>query len=290
MKEWYFMKIIENTCFPQERDLYNQVDLVLNNCRFKGEEDGESALKECKNIELNNCYMDLRYPLWHDDKMVLNNVTQTENCRAAIWYSNDIVIRNSSLLGIKAIRECKDILIENSTINSLEFGWKSGNFTINNSSITSQYIFFLAKNLKASNSKFYGKYGFQYMENVYFENCYFDTKDAFWHGKNILVKDSVVKGEYLGWYSTNLTFINCQIIGIQPLCYCENLKLINCTMEDANFAFEYSSVDATINGFVESIKNPKDGHIVVDSVGEVLLTPDSKYESKALIEIKKQGE
>ena len=61
-------------------------------------------------------------------------------------------------------------------------------------------------------------------------------------------------------------------------------------MEDANFAFEYSSVDATINGFVESIKNPKDGHIVVDSVGEVLLTPDSKDESKALIEIKKQGE
>ncbi|MBP3491017.1 DUF3737 family protein, partial [bacterium] len=67
-----------------------------------------------------------------------------------------------------------------------------------------------------------------------------------------------------------LTLIDCKIIGTQPLCYCKDLKLINCTMEGADFAFEYSDVEADIKGDVISIKNPKSGTITVDSVGEVI--------------------
>ena len=92
------------------------------------------------------------------------------------------------------------------------------------------------------------------MENVEISNCILDTKDAFWHSKNVTVRDSIIKGEYLAWFSDGLTLINCKIIGTQPLCYCKNLKLINCTMEDTDLSFEYSDVDAQINGYVESIK------------------------------------
>ena len=108
------------------------------------------------------------------------------------------------------------------------------------------------------------------MENLELENCELDTKDAFRHTKNVTVKDSTVKGEYLAWFSDGLTLINCKIIGTQPLCYCKNLKLINCTMEDTDLAFEYSDVDADIKGNVLSIKNPKSGTIIVDSVGEII--------------------
>ena len=108
------------------------------------------------------------------------------------------------------------------------------------------------------------------MENLELENCELDTKDAFGHTKNVTVKDSTVKGEYLAWFSDGLTLINCKIIGTQPLCYCKNLKLINCTMEDTDLAFEYSDVDADIKGNVLSIKNPKSGTTIVDSVGEII--------------------
>ena len=115
-----------------------------------------------------------------------------------------------------------------------------------------------------------GKYSFQYIENLTIEDSVLDTKDAFWHSKNITVKNSVVKGEYLAWFSENLTLENCKISGIQPLCYCKGLKLINCTMEGADLAFEYSDVKADVKGDVISIKNPKSGTIVVDSVGEII--------------------
>lgn len=281
------MQEIKNQQFPYERDLYNIKDTKIINCRFEGNLEGESALKECHNIELINCLMDLRYPLWHDTNVLLKDVTQTINCRAALWYSNNIIIETSKLNGIKAIRECKTIKINNSIINSNEFGWKSNDFDIIDTSIESEYIFFLANNINAKKTKFSGKYGFQYITNSTFENCTFITKDAFWHGKDITVKDSYVEGEYLGWYSENLTFINCTIKGIQPLCYCKNLKLINCNLINANLAFEYSSVDATINGYVESIKNPLSGQITVDDVGEILFTDDVTVKCNGKIKIKK---
>lgn len=80
----------------------------------------------------------------------------------------------------------------------------------------------------------------------------------------------MVKGEYLAWFSEGLTLIDCKIIGTQPLCYCKDLKLINCIMEDTDLAFEYSDVDADVRGNVVSIKNPKSGKIIVDSVGEII--------------------
>ena len=59
------MKIIENERFGRERALYRSDGVLLKNCRFAGEEDGESALKESRNVAAEHCYMDLRYPFWH---------------------------------------------------------------------------------------------------------------------------------------------------------------------------------------------------------------------------------
>ena len=42
-------------------------------------------------------------------------------------------------------------------------------------------------------------------------------------------------------------------------------------MAETDLAFEYSDVNATITGHVDSIKNPRSGEIVVDSVGEIIL-------------------
>ena len=50
------MKKIINQTFPYERALYNVKDAEIINCRFEGEEDGESALKECSQILIKNCF------------------------------------------------------------------------------------------------------------------------------------------------------------------------------------------------------------------------------------------
>lgn len=280
------MKKIENQRFGEERALYGLTDTIVINCQFTGEEDGESALKESQNVHLNNCYMDLRYPLWHDTDVIIEDVTMTENCRAALWYTSKVTIKNSHFLGIKALRECSHIEIQNTEIVSPEFGWRSTNIEANNIKIKGEYLFFEAKNLKLNQMEFEGKYSFQYVEEMEITKSNLATKDAFWHSKNVTVKDSTLKGEYLAWYSENLTLIRCKIIGTQPLCYCKNLKLIDCEMIDTDLAFEYSSVEATIKGSIDSVKNPKSGYIEADDIKEVLITEDAKYKPEAKIKIK----
>lgn len=271
------MKLIENKVFPNERDLYGVTDARIVNCKFDGAEDGESALKEARNVSVEGCYMNLRYPLWHDKQAYLFDVTMTENCRAALWYTDDVVIRKSRLLGIKALRECNRIDIQDTKIVSPEFGWKSHNVNVVDCQMESEYLFLMATNVTLENVEFKGKYSFQYVENVTIKNSVLDTKDAFWHAKNVTVVDSVVKGEYLAWYSQNVTFINCKIIGTQPLCYCQGLQLVDCQMEDTDLSFEYSDVQATVKGRIVSVKNPRSGHIVADEIGELVYTDDSKY-------------
>lgn len=280
------MKEIQNKRFGEERALYGITDTKVVNCRFEGEEDGESALKEARSIELVDCFMDLRYPLWHDDKVVLDKVTMTENCRAALWYTTNTEIKNSHLLGIKALRECSDIYIHHTEIVSPEFGWRSRNIRVEDIQIQSEYLFFEAKNLNLKQMQFTGKYSFQYVEDMLIEDSVLKTKDAFWHSKNVTVKNSVVEGEYLAWYSENLTLINCKIKGTQPLCYCKNLKLIDCEMVDTDLSFEYSDVEATIKGSIDSVKNPKSGYVEADEIKEVLRTEDAKYKPLAKIRIR----
>ena len=264
------MELIQNQIFDKERAFYGSKNINIIDCKFDGEADGESAFKESANIEAEKCFFNLRYPFWHDNVVSLNNCEMTPLCRAALWYSKDIVIKNTLMHGIKALRECKNISLENVDIISPEFGWFSKNIKAVASSAEGEYFMFKAENLDFCDVKFKGKYSFQYLNGAVFENCVFDTKDAFWHAKDVVVKNCIVKGEYLAWYSENITFENCVIYGTQPLCYCKNLKLINCEMHDADLAFELSEVYATITTPVISIKNALSGEITLPSVIEII--------------------
>ena len=272
MKKETKMKTIENKTFDEERALYGSDGVRAVSCRFDGPADGESAFKESKNIEAENCYFNLRYPFWHDKSVVIKESEMTELCRAALWYSEDIKIENSKLHGIKALRECRDVTMRDTDIISTEFGWNSSNINMKKCAAVGEYFMMNAKDLNFDDVYLKGKYSFQYIENSTFENCNFDTKDAFWHAKNVVVRNSTVMGEYLGWYCENVTFENCIISGTQPLCYCKGLKLINCEMHGADLAFEKSEVEADITTPVISIKNPAKGYIRVLSVDETILT------------------
>lgn len=278
------MEKISNLVLGQERALYGSIKKEITNCRFEGEEDGESALKESKDIIVTDSFFDLRYPFWHCENVLVDNIEQTENCRAAFWYSKEINIKNSKLNGIKVLRECNTLSLDNTEVLSQEVGWFCDYVIIKNSKISGEYAFFKGSKMKIDNLNFKGKYSFQYVEDVLITNSYLDTKDAFWESNNVTVIDSVVKGEYLGWYSKNLKLIRCKIIGTQPLCYCENLVLEDCEMIDCDLSFEYSSVNAIITNVIDSIKNPKSGKIVIKGAKEIIFDENRIDNGDVIIE------
>ena len=264
------MKQIQNQTFDEERALYGSKNILVKDCTFDGPADGESAFKECSDVEAEHCFFNLRYPFWHDHGLSVRKSEMTELCRAALWYSDHISISDSRLHGIKALRECSEVKMNGCNIISPEFGWSVRKIEMNDCDVQSEYFMMRSSELHFRDVRMQGKYSFQYIENAVFESCTFDTKDAFWHARNVVVKNSVVKGEYLAWYSENVTFENCRIIGTQPLCYCKELRLVNCEMIDTDLAFERSEVDAVITTPVISIKNPLSGQISVPAVNEII--------------------
>jgi hypothetical protein len=125
--------LVENKCFDEERSLYALKAADVVNCVFSGPADGESVLKEARDVALKNCDFSLRYPLWHVQGFRLDNCKMDDKTRAAIWYAVDGEIENSILGGIKAVRECSGIHIRGSEILSQEFGWKSSDITMEDS-------------------------------------------------------------------------------------------------------------------------------------------------------------
>lgn len=263
-------KLIKDSQFDKERALYNLQDAIVKSCVFAGPADGESVLKEARNITVENCNFALRYPLWHNHNFIVRNSVLNDLSRAPLWYDHDGVLEGCTINAVKAVRECLNIELKHCILDSEEFGWKSSAITLEDCILNAVYCMLDSRNVTLRRVKMTGKYSFQYMNEVLIEDCDFDTKDAFWHSRNVIVKNSRLKGEYLGWFSDGLTLINCKIIGTQPLCYCKNLKLINCTMEQCDLSFEYSDVEAEIQGHVDSIKNPRSGTIKCDSVGEII--------------------
>lgn len=273
------MKLIENQTFDEERALYGSERLLVKNCSFDGPADGESALKESREIAADHCFFNLRYPFWHVHGLSISHSEMTDKCRASLWYSDRIEITDTKMHGIKALRECADVSLRGCDIVSPEFGWSVRGIRMEDTNAAGEYFMMRSENLTFRRVTLQGKYSFQYIQNAVFDHCVFDTKDAFWHGRNVTVYDSVIKGEYLAWYSENLTLIRCKISGTQPLCYCRGLRLIDCEMTGTDLCFEKSEVEANLLTPVISIKNPRRGLIRVPEVQEIILD-DPEAEGK----------
>ena len=269
-------KLISNTFFEGERPLFATNDIRLENVKFYP---GESAIKECNDVEAYKCEFMCKYPFWHNDNSLIEDCLFTVYSRAAIWYSKNIRMINTIVDAPKMFREIDGLYLENVKLNSAgECCWNCRDLKLKNVEVKGgDYIFMNAKNIEIENFKLQGNYSFQDAKNVVVRNSYLDSKDAFWKTENVTVYDSVIIGEYLGWHSKNLRLVNCKISSTQGLCYVENLVMENCTMTpECDLCFEYSTLQAEINSPVTSIKNPGAGTISVESVGEIIFDENCK--------------
>lgn len=263
------MKNISNQHLTGERALFKSRDLAVNNSIF---DDGESPLKESRNIEVTDSVFGWKYPLWYSSNVRVSGTAFLEMARAGIWYTNDVQITDSTYQAPKGLRKCHNVRLERVQMaHADETLWWNDGVELVDVTATGDYFCQGSRNVYAKNLQLTGNYGFDGCENVVIENSRLLTKDCFWNCKNVTVRNSMIVGEYLAWNSKNVRLENCIIQSEQGLCYVEGLTLRNCKLIETDLAFEYcSDVDAEVVSPIVSVKNPYNGRIVAPSIGEVI--------------------
>ena len=96
-----------------ERALFQGAGLKIYDTIF---DDGESPLKESRDIELYGCMFKWKYPLWYAKNITVKNCTWFEMGRAGVWYTDHIAVEDSSIEAPKNFRRCHDVTLKNVTI------------------------------------------------------------------------------------------------------------------------------------------------------------------------------
>ena len=274
------IKLIDGGIYEGERALFQTKDALIKNATFQN---GESPLKESRNIEVTSTTFKRKYPLWYCDNAKVYDVTFEETAKSGIWYTNNSTFENCLVKAPKEFRRCDNVLVKNCEfLDAKETMWKCKNIKLHNVKVNGDYLLMNSENVEVENLNLEGNYFVDGGKNIVVKNSILHSKDAFWNCENVTVIDSTIIGEYFGWNSKNVTLINCHIESNQGFCYMENVKLINCTFKDTTLSFEYSTVDAEINSVIDSVKNPISGRIVCKGIKD-LNTDDCDISKTAII-------
>lgn len=266
------MREIRREKFTGERSLFCGKDLSLFDCTFS---DGESPLKESENIVLDGCSFLWKYPLWYSKNVRLRNCTLADTARAGIWYTTDVQLENCVVQAPKTFRRSRGIkLCDVLFSDAAETLWACEDVSLQRVTAKGDYFAMNVKNATADDFRLVGNYAFDGARDVTVRNAVMLTKDAFWNCKNVTVYDSFIAGEYFGWNAENVTLVNCTVQSLQGMCYMQNLVMQNCKLADTTLAFEYSTVQAEIEGKIDSVKNPSGGKIVSDGIDELIMEED----------------
>ena len=140
------MKLIRDQHFEGERPLFECHNLRLEHVTIG---DGESAIKECSDIEADDCHFWGKYPFWHVHGFKINNCQFDAGARSALWYSDNMVMTDTHIDAPKMFREMHDLKMENVVINDAD------------------ETFWHCYNIEASNLELHdGTYPFMFSENI----------------------------------------------------------------------------------------------------------------------------
>ena len=274
-------KIIRQEFLTGERALFMGKNLDIYDTIF---DDGESPLKESRDINLYGSMFKWKYPLWYSKNIVAEDCHWFEMARAGVWYTDNIAVRRALIQAPKNFRRCQGLELTDVTFtNAEETLWSCDDVTIDHVTAKGDYFAMNSNNMKIDDLKLDGNYTFDGCRNVEVRNSNLLSKDAFWNTENVTVYDSFISGEYLGWNAKNLTLINCTIESLQGMCYIDNLVMKNCKLINTTLAFEYSTVDADICSKIDSVMNPTSGTIKAKHIDNLIIEKDKVDPSKTKI-------
>lgn len=264
------MKNFRQHSWSGERALFQSKDLHIENSIFH---DGESPLKESRQITLDHTIFQWKYPLWYCQDITMKHSTLLETARSGIWYTHHIDIQDSMIEAVKTFRRSSHISLQNVDMPIAdETLWNCSDVHLQDVRAKGDYFGMNIHNAVIDNLHLSGNYCFDGGKNIEIHHSTLLSKDAFWNCENVTVYDSTIIGEYLGWNSQNITFVNCTIESLQGLCYIQNLKLVHCQLLNTTLAFEFcENIDAQVVSHIDSIMNPISGKIIADSIGDVII-------------------
>lgn len=281
------MKVITQELLTGERALFQGKDLEIHDTVFA---DGESPLKESRNIELYGSMFKWKYPLWYSRDIKLTDCVLFEMGRAGIWYTENLSMMNCIIEAPKTFRRAAYLTLDHVAMpNAGETLWGCDHVTMSQVTARGDYFAMNSANLVIDGFELVGNYSFDGVKNMEIHNAKLLSKDAFWNSENVTVYDSFISGEYLGWNAKNLTLVNCTIESNQGMCYIDNLVMKNCRLINTTLAFEYSTVDAEVNSTIDSVLNPSGGRILAKGIKELILESDKVDVAKTVIQTQESG-
>lgn len=275
------MQEIKEQRLTGERALFRSKDLSIEYSIFA---DGESPLKESRDISLKNTSFQWKYPLWYCRNITVQDCDFAEMARAGIWYTDNITVADTLYEAPKGFRRVKGLTLRNVDLpHAEETLWHCSDVTLENVVAKGDYFAMNCDHMKLDQFRLVGNYCFDGCHDVEVHHAKMLSKDAFWNCENIMVYDSYICGEYLGWNSRNVTFVNCVIESLQGMCYMDNVVMKNCRLLNTTLAFEYSTADVETAGRIESVKNPSAGVIRAGEIGELILNEKEIDPAKTII-------
>lgn len=277
------MEKINQEYLTGERALFAARELEIYDTVFN---DGESPLKESRDIKLYRSMFKWKYPLWYSENIYLKDCAIFETARAGIWYTKYITLEDTLIEAPKTFRRAEGITLRNvSFSDASETLWSCRKMSLSGVSVKGDYFAMNSEDINIDGLDLIGHYAFDGVKNVEIRNARMLTKDAFWNSENVTVRDSFISSEYLGWNSRNLTLINCTVESLQGMCYIDNIVMKNCRLLNTTLAFEYSTADAEITSKIDSVYNPAGGRITAPEIGELIIDRDRVDPKKTVIEV-----
>ena len=124
------MKEYRQQFFSGERALFAEDGAEIYDSIF---DDGESPLKESKNISVYNSQFKWKYPMWYSNNVKVSNCNWFEMARSGVWYTNNITVKDSLITAPKNFRRCDGVTLENVNLtNAEETFWMCKNIKLNN--------------------------------------------------------------------------------------------------------------------------------------------------------------
>lgn len=255
--------------FTGERALFAERAVRIAYSTFA---DGESPLKESREITLEHSIFQWKYPLWYSSDVNVTDSALLETARSGIWYTDGVTVSGTTIAAPKTFRRSKNVVLNRVDMPAAdETLWHCDTVRLSHVAARGDYFGMNSSNVTAHDFRLTGNYAFDGARNVEIHRATLLSKDAFWNCEDVTVYDSLIVGEYLGWNSKNLTFVDCTIESLQGLCYIENLTLKNCRLINTTLAFEYTTVDADVITEIDSVMNPSGGTIRARGIGELIL-------------------
>ena len=281
------MDTIKQAYVTGERALFHASDVLVEDSTFA---QGESPLKESRNIRLHNSIFKWKYPLWYSTNIECSHTTLMETARSGIWYSEHVTMKDCVLQAPKTFRRCSDITLENVQLpNAQETFWNCSDIRLQRVHAAGDYFAMNTENITMDEFTLSGNYAFDGAKHVELHHATLLSKDAFWNCEDVTVYDSLIIGEYLGWNAKNVRFVNCTIDSLQGMCYMDHVVLENCKLLNTTLAFEYSTVQADITSSIDSITNPYEGRIRAKEIKEIRFEKAYVDPSRTQIEVQEMS-